>query len=116
MKQKIGFIGLGNLGTPIALNLVDSGYPLYVHNRTPSKTTPLSEKGATVCNSIVEVTTHCDIVFSIVSDDTALKKICEGQGGLLNHLRKNSIHISMSTVLPETATDLELLHREYGQH
>ena len=44
MKQKIGFIGLGNLGTPIALNLIDSGHTLYVYNRTASKAEPLQQR------------------------------------------------------------------------
>lgn len=116
MKQKIGFIGLGNLGTPIALNLIDSGHPLYVYNRTASKATPLEAKGAIVCDSIAMLAKQCDIVFTIVSDDAALKNICEGENGLLNNLPKNSIHVSMSTILPKTALELSLLHEQKEQH
>jgi 3-hydroxyisobutyrate dehydrogenase-like beta-hydroxyacid dehydrogenase len=116
MKQKIGFIGLGNLGTPIALNLIDSGHALYVYNRTASKATPLAAKGAIVCDSIAMLAKQCDIVFTIVSDDAALKNICEGENGLLNNLPKNSIHVSMSTILPKTALELSLLHEQKEQH
>jgi 3-hydroxyisobutyrate dehydrogenase-like beta-hydroxyacid dehydrogenase len=116
MTQKIGFIGLGNLGTPIALNLIDSGHTLYVYNRTASKTLPLEAKGAIVCNSIASVAKQCGIVFTIVSDDAALKNICEGENGLLNHLQKESVHISMSTILPQTAAGLSLLHQQHSQH
>jgi 3-hydroxyisobutyrate dehydrogenase-like beta-hydroxyacid dehydrogenase len=116
MKQKIGFIGLGNLGTPIALNLIDSGHTLYVYNRTPSKAIPLAAKGAVVCDSVAGVAKECDIIFTIVSDDAALKNICEGENGLLHHLRKEGVHVSMSTILPQTATKLSLLHQQHEQH
>ena len=116
MKQNIGFIGLGNLGTPIALNLIESGHTLYVYNRTSSKTKPLTEKGANVCESIASVARQCTIVFTMVSDDAALKSICEGEDGLIKNLQKFSLHISMSTILPETAAHLSSLHAEHNQH
>ena len=116
MTPKIGFIGLGNLGTPVALNLIDSGHALYVYNRTASKAIPLAAKGAIVCDSIASLAKQCSIVFTIVSDDAALKNICEGENGLLNHLQKKSVHVSMSTILPQTAADLALLHQQRSQH
>ena len=116
MKQKIGFIGLGNLGTPIALNLIDSGHTLYVYNRTTSKAKPLEARGAIVCDSVASLAKQCDIVFTMVSDDAALKNISEGDKGLLNHLQKGSIHISMSTILPQNAAELASLHHKHGQH
>jgi 3-hydroxyisobutyrate dehydrogenase-like beta-hydroxyacid dehydrogenase len=116
MKQKTGFIGLGNLGTPIAFNLIDSGHTLYVYNRTASRAAPLAAKGAIVCDSVASLAKQCDIVFTIVSDDAALKNICEGENGLLNHLQKESVHISMSTILPQTAAELASLHQQHSQH
>ena len=116
MKQRIGFIGLGSLGTPIAMNLIDSGHALHVYNRTASKTKPLEAKGATVCKSIDELAKKCTIVFTIVSDDAALKNICEGDNGLLKNLAKDGVHVSMSTILPETAEHLASLHKQYDQH
>ncbi|MEP6950584.1 MAG: NAD(P)-dependent oxidoreductase [Ginsengibacter sp.] len=116
MTQKIGFIGLGNLGTPIALNLIDSGHTLYVFNRTASRAIPLEAKGAIMCDSIASLAKQCSIVFTVVSDDAALKNICEGENGLVNHLQKESVHISMSTILPQTAADLASLHQQHSQH
>jgi 3-hydroxyisobutyrate dehydrogenase-like beta-hydroxyacid dehydrogenase len=116
MIEQIGFIGLGNLGAPIALNLAQSGNSLFVYNRTQSKTGLLAAKGAIVCDSIGSLANQCKIVFTIVSDDLALKEICEAENGLLNHLQKGSIHISMSTILPQTATYLAALHQQKGQH
>jgi len=114
--MKIGFIGLGALGTPIAINLQESGHMLYVYNRTKSKTQPLTSKGAVACESIAALAKECKIVFSIVSDDAALKSISEGEEGLIRHLEKGSIHISMSTILPQTAKDLAELHSQEQQH
>lgn len=114
--MKIGFIGLGSLGTPIAVNLKESGHDLYVYNRTHSKTTTLAEKGAVVCDSIASLAKECSIVFTIVSDDAALKTVCEGAGGLIKNLAAGSIHVSMSTILPQTSVDLASQHESNNQH
>jgi 3-hydroxyisobutyrate dehydrogenase-like beta-hydroxyacid dehydrogenase len=116
MKEKIGFIGLGNLGTPIARNLVESGHEVYVYNRTLSRTQPLADAGALVCKNIKEICDNSKLVFSIVSDDAAITSICKGDGGLIAHLQKESVHISMSTILPQTAAELALAHIQHGQH
>ena len=114
--MKAGFIGLGSLGTPIAVNLKESGHNLYVYNRTTAKTAALASKGAVVCNSIAALAKECAVVFTIVSDDAALQAICEGEDGLLQHLATGSIHISMSTILPQTAANLAALHEKKGQY
>jgi 3-hydroxyisobutyrate dehydrogenase-like beta-hydroxyacid dehydrogenase len=116
MQQKIGFIGLGNLGTPIAVNLMESGHQLYVYNRTKSKTAPFADKGAIICDSVASLAKQCHIVFTIVSDDAVLKNISEGEDGLTENLQKDSVHVSMSTILPKTAADLALLHQQHAQH
>ncbi|HYK46420.1 MAG TPA: NAD(P)-binding domain-containing protein, partial [Parafilimonas sp.] len=73
--MKIGFIGLGNLGTPIAVNLLEQTGELYVYNRTASKMEPLVSAGATPCSSVKDLAAACDIIFSIVADDAALNQI-----------------------------------------
>lgn len=115
MAHTIGFIGLGSLGTPIALNLLDNGHKLHVYNRTTSKTTMLVAKGATVCKSVAELASRCSVVFTLVSDDAALKGICE-HDGLLENLAPGSLHISMSTILPATAAYLAELHSKQNQY
>ncbi len=112
--MKTGFIGLGNLGTPIAENLLEANHHLHVYNRTKSKTAPLAAKGAVVCDSIAELAQKCDVVFSIVSDDTAVKSISEGEGGLISNMKPGSIHLSMSTILPQTAKEMEQLYHQRG--
>lgn len=108
----VGFIGLGNLGSPIASNLVRSGYTVKVYNRTKEKAAPLTALGAIVVTEPHEVVTKGGVVVSLVSDDKALKQVAGdtfakalGQGGL---------HISMSTISPDTSRDLAEHHRKFG--
>jgi 3-hydroxyisobutyrate dehydrogenase-like beta-hydroxyacid dehydrogenase len=109
--MKIGFIGLGSLGAPTAQNLLDIGHELIVFNRTTSKVLPLVQKGAIAAESIEDLAKQCTIVCSLVSDDAALFSISES---LLKHLQHGSIHISISTILPQTAKELADLHEKSG--
>ena len=111
--MKLGFIGLGSLGTPIAENLLEKTKQLYVFNRTAAKAQALVEKGAVLCGSVKELSAACDIVFSIVSDDDALKQISTGDGGIAANLKAGGMHISISTILPATARELWALHQQY---
>ena len=86
---------------------------LYVFNRTAAKAQALVEKGAVLCNSVKELAAACDIVFSIVSDDAALKQITAGDDGIAANLKAGGIHISISTILPATARELSALHRQH---
>jgi len=112
--MKIGFIGLGNLGIVIAENLLEFQKPVYVYNRTASKANALKEKGVEVCSSVKELASQCDIVFSIVSDDNALKQITEDKDGIAENLHSGGIHVSMSTILPTTSIALAALHQQKG--
>src|SRR5262245_14336438 len=98
--MEIGFIGLGNLGSPIAENVLQKKRRLFVYNRTASKAERLVEKGATRCSSIKELAQKCDIVFSVVSDDGALNDITKGDDGIAQNLKEHGVHISVSTILP----------------
>jgi len=114
--MQYGFIGLGSLGTPIAINLLDSGHPLHLYNRTLSKAKALESKGAIVHDSIESLAPDCDIIFTMVADDAALKAITTGNNGLLAHMKSGAVHVSMSTILAQTAGELAALHQEKGQH
>lgn len=114
--MKLGFIGLGNLGTPIAENLLANTGQLLVYNRTASKATPLTGKGAVNCNTVKDLAAQCDIVFSIVADDAALKAVTTGEEGIAVNLKAGGIHVSISTILPQTAEELAALHETYHNH
>jgi 3-hydroxyisobutyrate dehydrogenase-like beta-hydroxyacid dehydrogenase len=115
-NQTIGFIGLGSLGSPIAENILEKNHRLIVYNRTRSKTASLTKKGAVAAGSIRELAAQSDFIFSIVSDDAALKSVVEGVDGIIAGARKGSVHISMSTILPQTAKQLHQLHEENQTH
>lgn len=114
--MQLGFIGLGNLGTPIAENLLQEYKQLFVYNRTASKAQPLADKGAVICSSVKELAQKCDIVFSIVSDDAALNHITKSEDGLAANLKEGAIHVSMSTILPATVKYLDALHHLHRNH
>ena len=114
--MKLGFIGLGNLGMPIAENILTNSKQLFIFNRTVSRGQPLVVKGAVLCRSVKEVAALCDVVFSVVSDDEALKEITEGNAGIAANLKAGGIHISISTILPATAKMLSVLHEQYNNH
>ena len=113
MSETIGFIGLGHLGLPMATNLLNAGYPLRVYNRTASKAETLVAQGAQLAPRPVDAVTSGGIVASIVWDDAALESVVMSDG-FLEHLGPDGIHLSMSTVLPETAKKLAAIHAQHG--
>jgi len=113
MKHKVGFIGLGWMGIPMAANVLKAGFPLWVYNRTKEKAAPLLDKGAQWAATPAELAGLCDVVISMIANDQALSEIVHGPSGLLSS-KKPFIHVSMSTVSPDLVTDLEKKHREKG--
>ncbi len=114
MEVRVGFIGLGYMGLPMAQNILKAGFPLCVYNRTKEKATPLLDLGAKWMESPAALAAHCDILVSMVSNDDALREVVDGQSGILHATRKPGIHISMSTVSPDIITSLESRHQEKG--
>ena len=99
--RKIGFIGLGLMGRPMALNLLKAGHTLTVWNRTSSRAQELASAGATVAKTPREVAAASEILMTIVSDPPALESVLWGDGdGALDGLKSGSIYIDSSTVSP----------------
>jgi 3-hydroxyisobutyrate dehydrogenase-like beta-hydroxyacid dehydrogenase len=113
MSETIGFIGLGHLGLPIANNLLNAGYSLLVYNRTGSKAEALVAQGAEQVTRPVDTVITGGIVVSLVWDDAALESVVMSDG-FLEQLGPDGIHLSMSTVLPETAKKLAAMHAQHG--
>lgn len=101
--KKIGFVGLGTMGKPMAINLIKKGYPLTVFNRTKSKADALASQGANVASSPAELAQQSDVVFTNVSDDQALLDVMFGEAGILEGIRPGLVVIDCSTVSPETS-------------
>ncbi|MDF2432589.1 MAG: hypothetical protein JWP44_2220 [Mucilaginibacter sp.] len=114
MEKKIGFIGLGNMGIHMAKNLISAGYHLRVYNRTMSKAEELDAAAITQCKTPAEAADGVHAIVSMVSEDEVLKQVVLGEDGILKKPSKNSVHISMSTVLPETAKQLAKEHQDAG--
>ncbi len=114
MSEQIGFIGLGNMGQPMAQNLLKAGYALRVYNRNSSKAEPLVTQGAQRVSRPGDVVEPGGIVVTMVANDSALESVVSGEGGFLERLGPNGIHLSMSTVSPATARKLAELHAKHG--
>jgi 3-hydroxyisobutyrate dehydrogenase-like beta-hydroxyacid dehydrogenase len=114
MNERIGFIGLGNMGQPIASNLLKAGYSLYVYNRDASKAAPLIAQGAHQGLRPSEVVEPGGIVISMLADDSALEQVTLGEDGVLKRLGPGGVHISMSTVSPAIARRMADLHAQHG--
>jgi 3-hydroxyisobutyrate dehydrogenase-like beta-hydroxyacid dehydrogenase len=112
MSDKIAFLGLGNLGMPIAESLIHAGYELTVWNRTKSKAEPLAKLGATVVDEPIDAIIPGGIVFSVLADDAAVEETFSME--LVEKLGKEGVHISMSTISPETSRQLAQVHDWYG--
>src|SRR5882762_1911635 len=96
---KVGFIGLGIMGAPMAANLQQGGHQLFVHDRNPAPA-GLIEKGATLCESGNAVAQQADIVILMVPDTPHVESVLFGENGVASGLRANQIVVDMSSISP----------------
>ena len=115
-KTTIGFMGLGAMGEAMAANLLAAGFAMRVYNRSAEKTIPLQKQGATVAATPREAAEGADVVITMLSNDAVLDTVTLGADGVLAGLKPNAVHLSMSTVAPETSRRLAALHEEKGAH
>jgi 3-hydroxyisobutyrate dehydrogenase-like beta-hydroxyacid dehydrogenase len=106
VPQSIGFIGLGIMGQPMALNLVKAGFPVTVFNRTRSKAEPLERAGARVASTPAEAAREAEIIVTIVSDTAAMEEVICGKGGVLETIRPGAVLIDSSTISPTVSRQL----------
>jgi len=100
MSSKLGFIGLGIMGRPMALNLRKAGHALAVHARRAESMQPLTAAGATACDSPQAVAAQADIVFICVADTPDVEQVILGEQGVLAGVRQGSVVVDMSTISP----------------
>jgi 3-hydroxyisobutyrate dehydrogenase-like beta-hydroxyacid dehydrogenase len=112
--MKVGFIGLGNMGSAMASSLLKAGHELTVHNRTAAKAQPLVDQGAKFAAHIADAC-HGDVVITMVADDAALESTVFDDGGVLQSLRKGATHISSSTISVAMSERLTEAHTKAGQ-
>jgi 3-hydroxyisobutyrate dehydrogenase-like beta-hydroxyacid dehydrogenase len=104
----IGFIGLGLMGSRMASRFLEAGYPLTVYNRTPERSLPLAERGATVAGTPQELAGTVVVVMLSLADNAALDEVMRGPQGVLAGLRPGTTVIDLSTVSPRTSRAIAL--------
>jgi 3-hydroxyisobutyrate dehydrogenase-like beta-hydroxyacid dehydrogenase len=112
--MEIGYVGLGGMGHAMASNLIGKGHTLRVWNRSPGKAADLVAQGATLVEHPGQAVASDGIVFTMVADDAALEQVVGGPDGIAATLGPGGIHVSMSTVSPETTRKLAALHAGRG--
>ena len=112
--MKIGFIGLGRMGSAMAANLLKAGHEVTVFNRSPGKLRPLVELGARAAGSVAEACGG-ELVVTMLADDTAVADIAFSNGGIVSVLPKGAIHLSMSTISVELSIRLTEAHAQASQ-
>ena len=112
VTEQVGFIGLGNLGLPMALNLQESSWNLAVFNRTPRKAAPVVERGAVLAEKPADCVTPGGIVVSVLWDSDAVESVVM-EGDFLERLG-SGVHVCMCTGSPAGAKRLSELHAKHG--
>src|SRR6202171_3241580 len=111
---RLGFVGIGYMGRPIARRLLESGFKLTAYDRDHKKAEELIRYGGNVAQSISELSVSCDVILSCLPSDEAVLNIYRGAEGAFAHARRGSVVIDMSTVYPETSQELSRLGSERG--
>ena len=112
--MKVGFIGLGQMGSGMAANLLRAGHEVTVYNRTAGKMRPLVEQGA---HSAARAADACrgDAVITMLADDGAVESVVFGEEGVIKSLGRGAIHVSMSTISVALSERLAAAHAEAGR-
>ena len=113
--MKVGFIGLGKMGTAMVGRLLKSGHDVAVYNRTASKAIALVEVGATAVSTVAEAASYGSAVITMLENDDALKGICTSETGLISSLPNGTVHIAMGTHSIALIKDMTRIHGEAGK-
>jgi 3-hydroxyisobutyrate dehydrogenase-like beta-hydroxyacid dehydrogenase len=113
-STKLGFIGLGGMGSRIAARLLAAGYEISIFARKPAKRDAFKAKGARACESIAELAGSVRVVLSSLTDDQAVRDVYFGAVGVLANAKPDLVVIEMSTILPATSRELASRASEAG--
>lgn len=115
--MRIGFIGLGNMGSAMAANLVTAGHEVTAYNRSPGRVAELAERGAAPA-STVAAACGGDVVITMLADDAAVEGVTfgtDGEPGIVDSLPSGAIHVSSSTISVDLAERIGAAHAAAGQ-
>jgi 3-hydroxyisobutyrate dehydrogenase-like beta-hydroxyacid dehydrogenase len=113
-QAKLGFIGLGNMGSRIAQRLLDHGYRVCVYDRDLTKVKAIAQRGAVVAENILQLARTVDVVLSCLTNDDAVRSIYSEPAGVLAGARSKTIVLEMSTISPESSRELHRLGARGG--
>src|SRR3984957_3103379 len=108
-KNKVGFIGVGYMGRPIAKRLLEAGFKVTAYDRDRSKANELVRFGGTVAESIAELSSSCDVVLTSLPNDEVVLDVYQGPEGVFANAHRGAPLIDTSTVYPETSKTLSRL-------
>ena len=114
--MKVGFIGLGNMGSAMARNLIKAGHDLTVYNRTRSRAEPFASLGARIAETPSEAAGDAEVLITMLADDAAVEGVIFAPGDAIQALPPGAVHISMSTISVGLSRRLAEAHRERKQH
>jgi 3-hydroxyisobutyrate dehydrogenase-like beta-hydroxyacid dehydrogenase len=114
--MKIAFLGLGNMGSHMAHNLLRAKHDVTVWNRTPSKSEVFRSDNAKVAKSVAEAMQDAEIAVTMLADDNAVASAVLGPDGVAEHLPAGGTHVSMSTISVALSQQLAAEHAKRGQH
>jgi 3-hydroxyisobutyrate dehydrogenase-like beta-hydroxyacid dehydrogenase len=113
--MKTSFAGLGSMGYPMARNLIKSGHEVVVYNRTRGRADELVKLGARAAETPEEAATAAEVLITMLADDAAVKSVLFGENGAIRGLRRDALHVSMSTIGHALSRRLAAEHRARGQ-
>jgi 3-hydroxyisobutyrate dehydrogenase-like beta-hydroxyacid dehydrogenase len=111
---KLGFIGLGNMGSRIAQRLLDNGYQVFVYDRNIAKADAIAARGGVVAKNILELAGNADVILSCLTNDEAVQSVFAGPAGIFAEARPGTIVLEMSTISPESSRELHKLGARRG--
>ncbi|WP_303311327.1 NAD(P)-dependent oxidoreductase [Hymenobacter sp. BT730] len=111
---QLALLGLGHMGQAMAANLIRAGHQLTVYNRTAEKAKPMQDLGALSAATAADAVKEAEVVFTMVTGDSALQSLALGVNGFLPAMKPGAVHASCSTVAPATNQMLARLHEEHG--
>lgn len=113
---RVGFIGLGRMGTPMVLNLIRAGYMVKVYDVVEEKIAALVQQGALGAASPAEVASDTTVIFSIIMDDVVLENITGGSVGIFQTAKPGTIFVDLSTVSPTASSRVMREAQQRGIH
>ncbi len=113
-KSKLGFIGIGYMGRPIAQRLLKAGFRLTAYDRHRTKAEQLIPYGGTVAGDVADLASNCDVVLSCLASDEAVLSVYKGTAGAFANTHPGSLVIDLSTVSPQTSLELSRLGSACG--